>query len=204
MGNCTVEMTNGNQNGVGDFSFTSLSTDFLYTFTQPIGATIDTTLNIQWINEIQGFIIPSNVRQRQFTDDHFVRAVICDYSGHLYAAGTGLSFYDATEDAMHGPLDLPDEDFSTYLGDLPPEMQAAGAMTYRQGHLFLTTISNTLVEVDIENPMASTVVATFPDEIGIIDAMVTFPYRCDSIVTYAIAREDSSSIFMYWVLRTIL
>lgn len=195
--NCSLNMGNATIYEMSDFTFTSFSPNIIYGFLPSSGSfENDSTFFYLKVNTINDYILGASPNiEREFTEDKFIRALKCGYNGEVFAAGKGLSVYDATEDSTYDFWwDLPDENFSTYLGDLPVEMQSAGALAYREGRLFLTTINNTLVELNLENPMMSEVVATFPDGTPPIDAMVTFPYRCDSIVTYAIAREDSSSI----------
>ena len=118
------------------------------------------------------------------SDDPAIAALTCDYFGNLYTAGIGLSTYDIEDNTF------------TYLGSFPPGIQAGGALAYRDGKMYMTTTDNRLVEVDLSNPNNSTVIAQFPSEIPLIDGLVTFPYRCDSIITYAIGR-DSFESFIY-------
>lgn len=153
---CSVEMTNVAITSsliLKDFSFTSFSADFIYSYFYNSNSN-ESNLFFNSFNSSSGYWLPtSTLRDRYFPDDE-IRALTCDYFGHLYGAGMGISFYDATEDAAYAdtPWNLPDEDFSSYLGNLPPDMQAGGALTYRQGKLFLTTINNTLVEVNTDDP----------------------------------------------------
>jgi len=113
--------------------------------------------------------------------DTLVEAMTCDYANNLYLAGAGVMVFDPAAEQFD------------FLGYLPPDMRAGGAMTYRDGRLLLTTVSHTLVEINQANPMASQTLYTFPDTVPPIHAMVSFPYRCDSIVTFAIGTDSSGS-----------
>lgn len=113
--------------------------------------------------------------------DTLITGLACDYGGEVYAAGMGITRYDFASNTFQ------------YVGDLPANMQAGGAFTFREGKYYLSTINNTLVEVDIENPMNSTILASFPNEIPLIDGLLTYPHRCDSIITYAIGRSENGS-----------
>jgi gliding motility-associated-like protein len=84
-----------------------------------------------------------------------------------------------------------------YIGDFPPEMEAAGDLTYRLGKVYMTTISNTLVEVDLENPMNSRTVMTFPDTIPLLHGLATFHYDCDSVRTFAASSSFSGGSVIY-------
>lgn len=122
-----------------------------------------------------------------FPQNADIQALSCNYEGLVFAAGTGLSTYDQTSSTM------------AFLGDFPPGMRAGGDLTYREGRLYMTTRNNELVEVDIDNPANSTVLATFPDSIPLIQGLATFPFRCDSIVTYAIAGhpgQEKSTVYL--------
>lgn len=116
-----------------------------------------------------------------FDDNNAIRALSCNGAGIIYGAGTGLSSYNPVNRDIR------------YLGDLPPEMQAAGDLTFREGKLYLSTISNTLVEVDVDNPMNSEVFMTFPEGTPPVHGMATIHSGCD-VVTYAIGTHDSGSI----------
>lgn len=153
-------------NGIESFQ---VDTGFYYSEIDFIYSTGDTLPGLPYFDE--GF--PE--------EDKFIEAMVCDYDGHIFAAGSGLTIYDVALDTFE------------YIGPLPTGMEAEGDFTYRNGKLYLTTLNNQLVEVNIEDPASSSVVATFPPETWPIEAMATFPIRCDSIVTYAIGRQDSVS-----------
>lgn len=121
-------------------------------------------------------------------DDPFITAMGCGYNNELYTAGWAIQrFYASFEIVDH------EDDSLSFRGYLPPEMRAAGGMTQRNGDYFITTVSNTLVQVDVNNAANSQVVATFPDNGEILDAMISFPYRCDSIVTYVFGRDSTGT-----------
>lgn len=118
-------------------------------------------------------------------DDPAIEALATDKNGLLYAAGVGLSTYDELTATF------------TYLGDFPPHMQAGGDLTFRYGRLYMTTIENALVEVDIQQPMNSQVVMTFPEETPLIHGLATVNYSCDSVVTYALAKDEHTTSTVY-------
>jgi len=114
-------------------------------------------------------------------NDTILNAMTCDYEGFVYAAGQGISVINPADSSI------------TYRGPLPPGLASAGGMTYRNGEFFISTVSNSLARVDVQNPANTVEVAQFPPGTPPIDAMVSFPYRCDSIVTYVFARAESST-----------
>lgn len=118
----------------------------------------------------------------QFIDHKYLTALSCHTDGLIYGAGKGITSYNWASETCN------------YLGNLPPAMQAAGDLTSRQGKLYLSTISNTLVEVDIRNPMNSQVVMTFPVGTPPIHAMTTLQGECNDVVTYAIGTDSTGSI----------
>jgi len=124
-------------------------------------------------NPANGILSPS---------DTILNAMTCDFSGNIFAAGRGISTYRPSTGAL------------TYLGDLPPGLASAGGITHRNGEVFISTVSNSLARVDMQNPANTLEVMQFPPGTPIVDGLITFPYRCDSLVTFAIARTDTSSI----------
>lgn len=114
-------------------------------------------------------------------NDTLLNAMTCDYEGLVYAAGQGISVFNPADSSI------------SYRGPLPPGLASAGGMTYRNGEFFLSTVGNSLARVDVENPVNTVEIAQFPPGTPPIDALVSFPYRCDSIVTYAFARAESST-----------
>jgi len=121
-------------------------------------------------------------------NDPFITAIGCGYNNQLYTAGWAIQRFYADPRRFDA-----EDDSLSFRGFLPPEMRAAGGMTYRNGQFYITTESNTLVAVDVENAANSTVVATFPDSDQVLDAMISFPYRCDSIVTYVFGRDTTGT-----------
>ena len=120
-----------------------------------------------------------------FNQDTTIMAVGTTLDSLIYAAGTGLWRYNP----------YTDEEF--YVGDLPPVMRAGGGMTLREGKLYMTTVEHTLVELDTITPFNSVVLHTFPDSIPPINALVTIPYSCDSIITYAFSGRFGEPTFVY-------
>jgi gliding motility-associated-like protein len=76
-------------------------------------------------------------------------------------------------------------------------MYTRGDLTFRNGKLYLSSIQNTLVEVDLNNPMNSTVVMTFPPGTPEIHGLATVYIGCDSVETYAVGSHifDGSTIY---------
>ncbi|MFM9946575.1 MAG: hypothetical protein ACKV1O_01425, partial [Saprospiraceae bacterium] len=112
-------------------------------------------------NPINGFPSPS---------DTILNAMTCDFSGNIFAAGRGISTYRPSTGVL------------TYLGDLPPGLESAGGITHRNGEVFISTVSNSLARVDMQNPANTLEVMQFPPGTPIVDGLITFPYRCDSLV----------------------
>lgn len=119
--------------------------------------------------------------EAEIPTDTLIEALACDYDGLLYLAGKGLSTYHLGWNYL------------VYKGDFPPGMYAGGDLTYRLGEFYMTTKNNELVHVDTETPANSSILATFPDSIPLIQGLATFPFRCDSIITYAIGMDSTGS-----------
>ncbi len=115
------------------------------------------------------------------SDDDGV-GMTCGPSGNLYISGKGISVYG-------GGFTPP-----TYLGDLPPTMESQGDITYREGNFYISTVENTLVEVDLNNPMNSSVVFEFPQGTPPIHGLATVEIDCDSFITYASGLTATGSI----------
>lgn len=111
--------------------------------------------------------------------------ITCDKADNIYLAGEALSRWN-TETGQ-----------TTELGMLPASMACQGDLTFRQGKLYLSSVSHTLVEVDLDNPMNSSVVMNFPSGIGEIHGMATVNITCDSVETYVSASHpiDGSTIY---------
>lgn len=139
---------------------------------------------------------PINFIHLTFDDSTFHQGIATHPSGVIYLVGKNLGrFYQSNSEY-------------TEIGDLPPEMEALGGFTYRSGKFYLSSISNTLVEVNIENPMNSSVVMTFPSGTPPIHSLTTLNYSCDSIITYATGTQGDSSIvyeldFDTWTLNEV-
>ncbi|MEO1263568.1 MAG: gliding motility-associated C-terminal domain-containing protein [Bacteroidota bacterium] len=157
-----------------DILVTSDGTEYAYGKTQTFQ---DTTLMIN--NDPGGGVI-------EFIDfltiDINKRGWTCDELGFSYSAGQGITKKELALFAQE-----------QYLGDLPPNMQCQGGLTYRKGRFYLHSINNQLVEVNMKNPLLSKVVMDFPADVLPIDALTTVQVGCDSSVTYAIGRTPTNS-----------
>lgn len=120
-------------------------------------------------------------KKGDFTDNSAITALTVDVNGIVYAAGTGLSLY------------FPATNNFEFIGDLPADMQAGGDLMFYKGELYLTTINNTLVKVDVNNPQNSTVYMTFPPGTPLVDGLAVYPYHCENIEVYAISRDAGGS-----------
>lgn len=150
-----------------DISFDSDS--IFYAFT-PINAAGENEFDL-WSMEFDPFFIASGEEQY----DEIKEGITCDKQGNLYLAGEQLSRWNSATGQ------------NTELGDLPSSMYCQGDLTFRQGKLYLSSVNHTLVEVDLNNPMNSSVVMTFPSGIGDIHGLATVNLECDSVETYAAA-----------------
>ncbi|RMG80209.1 MAG: hypothetical protein D6714_15125, partial [Bacteroidetes bacterium] len=110
-----------------------------------------------------------------------ITGLTCDSTGKVYSAGVGISTYSGTGSS------------TTYLGDLPPDLHCLGDLTFRHGKLYMAAMGNKLVEVNLQNPAASTVFMDFPPGTFPIHGLATFNYECDSVETYAIGKIDTLS-----------
>lgn len=115
--------------------------------------------------------------------DTLIRGLTCDETYHSFGAGKGIVKYGT------------DMYFLTqeYLGDLPPDLQCLGDITYRRGKFYLSAIGNKLVEVNMKDPSKSHVVMYFPPGTLPIHGLATVQVGCDSVITYAIGREYTYS-----------
>ncbi len=111
--------------------------------------------------------------------DTLAMGLTCDETGYFFLAGKGI-----TKQTM-----LCCNYDEQYLGDLPPNMQCQGDITYRQGKFYLAAIGNKLVEVNMKNPGLSQIVMDFPPGTLPIHGLTTVQLGCDSVATYAIGRE---------------
>lgn len=120
-------------------------------------------------------------KRGDFVDNYNITALTVDPSGTIYAAGTGLSLY------------YPATNTQSFIGDLPSDMQAGGDLMFYQGELYLTTVNNTLVKIDIDNPQNSMVYMEFPPSTPLIDGLAVYPYDCVNTEVYAISRDANGS-----------
>lgn len=119
-------------------------------------------------------------------EDSQIQGLTCDENGFAYTAGKGITKFD---------LDYPGY-YEYYLGDLPPNMQCQGDITYRQGKFYLAAVGNKLVEVNMKNPANSKIVMDFPPGTLPIHGLTTVQLGCDSVATYAVGRAtDHSEIY---------
>lgn len=166
----------GEEDAVGYFDVLKLSGAFFRGFVP---------VSFQYLPLIQDTIWSPNPNPALGTlspVDTIINAMTCDFSGNIFAAGRGISTY------------RPSTGLLTYLGDLPPGLESAGGITHRNGEVFISTVSNSLARVDLQNPANTVEVMQFPPGTPIVDGLITFPYRCDSLVTFAIARTNTNSI----------
>lgn len=116
--------------------------------------------------------------------DDGIMGLVSDETGTLFTAGNGITKQSLV------CCDYP----YTYLGDLPPDMQCQGDITYRRGKFYLAAIGNKLVEVDVKNPANSQTVMDFPPGTLPIHGLTTVQVSCDSVATYAIGRALTHSV----------
>ena len=65
-------------------------------------------------------------------------------------------------------------------------MRSGGGFTQQGGRFYMTTPQQELVLVDPEQPGNSSLLHTFPDSIDQIQGLASFPYACDSVLTYVV------------------
>jgi gliding motility-associated-like protein len=97
-------------------------------------------------------------------------SLVCSADSVLYAAGQGLASYDLKTG------------IGSYYGLFSNFFGSSGDMIFQNGELFLTGYGNQLMQVNIENPSASVIVASYPQlppgrEVWGIASNV---YDCDS------------------------
>ena len=118
-------------------------------------------------------------------EDTVIAGMTHSPNGLIYMGGTGLSTYDYNSGQLQ------------FIGYFPDGMQAGGDLVFRDGRLYMTTIDNELVKVDINDPAQSEVVHTFPDSLYIIQGLANLPYDCDSTLTYMITADSSEISVVY-------
>lgn len=161
------------------FGMTKASNNNIYAFGPNILPNFPTGL---WCTPPEGNI---GYIQTTIPEDPFIQGMSCDYDGLVYLVGQGVSIFDPVTEDLE------------YIGNFPPGMLAGGDLTYREGHFYMTTTENELVKVDIENPVNSQIIHTFPDSLDLIQGLATFPFRCDSTDTYAITQHAGGSTVYY-------
>ena len=131
------------------------------------------------------------VSSRKFVSDTIYQGVTrAETNGyHVYLAGDHLARILAD-----GPMDL--EGTIEFLGNFPPEMACQGDLTYREGKLYMSTVSHQLIEVNVDDPASSTVVMDFPDWAQPIHGLATVKTSC-ALTTYAIGRVPYENSKLY-------
>lgn len=105
--------------------------------------------------------------------DSSIHALASGLESIVYSGGHSLKAYS--------PMDGTEWD----IGPFPPFVGQARSMTLREGELYMTTTENDLVRINRTAPEQSELLHSFPDSVGRIESMSTYPFACDSIVTYA-------------------
>jgi hypothetical protein len=105
--------------------------------------------------------------------DSSIHALASGLDSIVYSGGHALKAYS--------PMDGTEWD----IGPFPPFVGQARSMTLREGELYMTTTENDLVRINRTAPEQSELLHSFPDSVGRIESMSTYPFACDSIVTYA-------------------
>ncbi|MCR9103610.1 MAG: hypothetical protein NXI25_26935, partial [bacterium] len=105
--------------------------------------------------------------------DSSIHALASGLDSIVYSGGHALKAYS--------PMDGTEWD----IGPFPPFVGQARSMTLREGELYMTTTENDLVRINCTDPEQSELLHSFPDSVGRIESMSTYPFACDSIVTYA-------------------
>ncbi len=111
------------------------------------------------------YTIPNN-------NSPFFTSLVADREGRIYTAGGSGDLYVFDIDAAS----------HNYLGNIG--YGSAGDLTFYQGQLIMASITNQMIDVDIENPANSTVRMNF-NVGGQVFGIVTFVEDCENTVTYA-------------------
>jgi hypothetical protein len=183
--NCLLE-TQGNQAGyraVTGFSPTHLDYVASYAIVEDINNTTGAITGLK--RYILGEVFSGAFPIADFGLDTTINAVGTDLDSMIYGAGQSLWRYN------------PITDVETFLGDFPPNLACGGGMTLREGILYMTSVNHELVQVDRLNPQNSFSIYTFPDTIAPINSMITIPFACDSVVTYAFSGRYGEPTQMY-------
>lgn len=102
----------------------------------------------------------------------FFTSLVADNEGRIYTAGGNGDLYVFDTQAMA----------HTYLGDIG--YGSAGDLTFYQGQLIMASTVNWMIDVDLDDPVASSLRMNF-NVGGQIFGIVTFVEDCDNTVTYA-------------------
>lgn len=176
---CDFSLTGFSDNTIYHSDITLDSDSILYFF-QPSNPSPNANLGL-W--SIEFFPIIVGTLEEQFPESK--EGVTCDKEGNIYLAGEALSRWNSNTGQI------------SELGLFPPSMACQGDLTFRKGKLFLSSISHTLVEVNLDNPMNSSVVMNFPSGIGEIHGLATVNITCDSVETYAAASHPIEGSTIY-------
>ena len=170
-----IKLTTGGVLYFSDITLDSDSTFYRYIPIDGLGDPINFLLRLEFEPVFHGTGVG------EFQD--FKEGMTCDKEGGLYLAGESLSRW------QNGQI--------TELGNLPLSMACRGDLTFRKGKLYLSSISNTLVEVDLDDPMNSSVVMNFPSGVDDIHGLATVNVTCDSVETYAAASHPINGSIIY-------
>ncbi len=113
------------------------------------------------------------------TFSHWVTSLAVDSLGVVYAAGESLSKYTPSNGSF------------SMVGTFPAGMYSGGDLTYYKGQMYMYTSSNTLVQVDVNNPSLSSFFMSFttPNIYG----GITLPKSCNTNSLYAISSDNTTN-----------
>lgn len=112
----------------------------------------------------------------------FFTSLVADQEGIIYATGTEGFLYSYNVNTRQ----------PKFHGKIP--FGAAGDLTFFQGRLFMASIVNDMVEINIDHPEMSSVFMDF-DVGGNVFGIVTFVQDCDQTVTYATTNHGEAKIY---------
>ncbi len=121
------------------------------------------------------FEIDINTLDAHFIGNHNIpyanlfNSLVCDSDGTIY--GSGYFLYSIN----------PINGIATELGQLP--YQTAGDLAFNEGKLYAACVNNVLLEVNVENPMASTVVGTINSN-ELFFGIITYATDCTDVETF--------------------
>jgi gliding motility-associated-like protein len=109
----------------------------------------------------------------------------CDYDGNIYIGGDSLWIFDWETRNLENK------------GAFPSNFRTGGDFLFRYEELFMTTIDNDLIKVDIEDPENSEIIYSFPEELALIEGVANFHYTCDSIEHYVTTYDPNAGTVIY-------